>query len=281
MKKKIMNYFDIYSNYIKQIDELLRNIIHNNIYNDDDIALYNHVLNLDNKSRSKRLRGVLFNIIKDIYGIDKSNNDSYYPAVLEMIHCSSLIIDDIQDKHLLRYGNSSLWKSKGTEIAINISLKLLSLSQKYIKDDFDRYNIALSSMIDAQYFDLKFNSNIDTIEDYTTNVCNKTSALFKLAGELSTSKLSINRSKHIVEICNNLGMAYQILDDIDDIINNINNIPKSNIYWFMIDNSILNDKECIINKSLDYANKLFYAYTPDNCFVELWDSLIELKFKNV
>jgi geranylgeranyl diphosphate synthase type I len=151
-------------------------------------------------------------------------------AALELIHNYSLIHDDIQDDDSERRHRPTVWKIWGKPQAINAgtAMRLLAnralahFTEKSIGPQkqwqaqrlLDDINLRL---LEGQYLDISFESRFDiAVSDYLKMIEGKTAALLagslEIGALLGTDDTRLIRSFH--EIGHNMGMAFQIKDDI-------------------------------------------------------------------
>ena len=183
----------------------------------------------------KRLRPVLFTETLKLFDIDF---EKYLDiaCVLEMIHTYSLIHDDLpaMDNDDLRRGKATNHKVYGEDIAILAGDSLLNLSYEILFDFLYENNtrdnvlacrlIAKNSgifgMIGGQVSDV-INENKDiNIKNLKYIHYNKTAKLI-IASILSAGHISGCKKEYITYLENyayDIGMAFQISDDILDII---------------------------------------------------------------
>jgi geranylgeranyl diphosphate synthase, type I len=151
-------------------------------------------------------------------------------AALELVHNFSLIHDDIQDNDRERRHRATVWTVWGKPQAINAGTAMRILAntavgrlygngvsvekQLRLNRRLDEITLAL---IEGQYLDISYEKRFDiTVRDYLTMVNGKTAAL--IAGSMEIGALlgtDIESSvRSFRETGNNLGLAFQIRDDI-------------------------------------------------------------------
>ena len=155
-------------------------------------------------------------------------------AALELMQIATLVIDDILDESYLRNGRESIFAKWGIKKGILVGELLKTLSTVSlihyinINKKFRRKNNALMIFENAykdicvgQYLDLLYEEkNIITEEDYLSMI-EKTTASFIRASIVIGATLSCTSKNTIKSLSNyglHLGIAYQIRDDIIDII---------------------------------------------------------------
>ncbi len=153
-------------------------------------------------------------------------------AAVELIHNFSLVHDDIQDRSPTRRGRPTLWSIWGEKQAINSGDALFALAHLAIprlSDDTQRALTAeMLEVLDetcleltrGQYLDMSFETDaVVGIEDYLDMVAGKTAALLGASAHLGALAGGADQPtrSHYRSFGENLGMAFQVLDDILDI----------------------------------------------------------------
>lgn len=174
-----------------------------------------------------------------LYGIlcPKDNMDMHYEIAknLELLKSSILIVDDILDKSFMRNGIKCLYREIGVEPAIliaeilksqavlKISKAVAQISPGYLSRVIELLEDTYITICQGQLEDLAFES-IPISEVSTQNYCRMiehTSAHFiALPGTIGAilAKREEEDIKRIVKFGINIGLAYQIRDDILDIV---------------------------------------------------------------
>ncbi|MBE7705763.1 MAG: polyprenyl synthetase family protein [Cyanobacteria bacterium SIG30] len=179
----------------------------------------------------KRLRGIL---CLEACNIFSNNYEKALPlaSALEMLHAQSLIHDDLpsMDNDDLRRGKPSNHKIFGEAIAILAGDALISLGAQIIleSDVKNKEKITLEYLKGAGVFGIVGGQTLDILSEgkkidiETLKIIHKykTGALFEsalvmgaLAGEANENEINIIR-----EFANKFGLAFQICDDILDVI---------------------------------------------------------------
>ncbi|MFC1924479.1 polyprenyl synthetase family protein [Chloroflexota bacterium] len=164
-------------------------------------------------------------------------------AAVELIHNFSLIHDDIQDRSPERRNRPAVWKIWGQAQGINAGdamytlahLALFRLEERGVSPEkiIMASNILSQSSLQiclGQYLDINLESNIDIqLDSYLEMITEKTASLFEcslyLGSLLGTdSKAQIS---HLRSFGRDLGMAYQVRNDMLGIWEEKNNGKKS------------------------------------------------------
>lgn len=164
-------------------------------------------------------------------------------AAIELLHNFTLVHDDIQDASPTRRGRPTVWKLWGIPQAINCGDCMFALAHSALyrlqqhgvdsgiivraAEQFDATCFALTL---GQHRDMNFETQLSVSEaEYMQMIGGKTAALLALCGELGSLVGGADESTitHYTEFCRNLGLAFQIKDDILGIWGNEEEIGKS------------------------------------------------------
>jgi len=173
----------------------------------------------------KRLRAKL------ILKIASSHPDApLLAAIVELIHAASLLHDDVIDEATLRRGVTSVNATDGSKTAVMLGDILYSKAfTELVSFDKDVARIIASSvtalskgeMMDVKMADT-FNSNENK---YLDMLYLKTATLIEAAAEASAILASKDASSHAL-YGRNLGLSFQIIDDILDITSDTATLGK-------------------------------------------------------
>lgn len=209
-----------YSDIEKEL-EIVKNIMLNNVKCSEkniEAALVNLI-----NSGGKMLRPA-FLILASRFG--ELNSDKVYNlgAVIEMLHMATLIHDDIIDDATLRRGNETIQSRYGKNYAVFMGDFLFSKCFMLVSDGTTVENLKKISKVIAKIcigeidqFSHKFSRNV-SINKYLNRIAAKTAALFSLSFYIGASESGCSEKfcKNIGRAGYNLGMAFQIIDDILD-----------------------------------------------------------------
>lgn len=177
----------------------------------------------------KRIRPALLLLCAGATGCD------WRPAVpaaaaVELLHNFSLVHDDVQDNSPLRHGRPTVWKLWGIANAINVGDALFALSLRVLQelrqsgvasDVFAQANVFFTEtalkLTRGQHLDMLFESQeAVSVEAYLQMISGKTAALLELCGRLGALIAAGDpaRAAYFGEYAFNVGMAFQIHDDI-------------------------------------------------------------------
>jgi octaprenyl-diphosphate synthase len=188
-----------------------------------DNSLLNIVLNYIVKHKGKQLRPLLVFLSAKICG--EITEKTYVAAsLIELLHTATLVHDDVVDNSQLRRGVFSikaLWKSK---LAVLVGDFLLAKGL-LISVENNAYDIlkitskAVEQMAEGEILQLQKarKLNID-IDEYYKIIEMKTASLITAATKAGVSSVTQDeeRIKLFSEIGKNIGLAFQIKDDLFD-----------------------------------------------------------------
>lgn len=199
---------------------------------------FHNIVKYQIEAGGKRLRPALAILAGKMMGA--RDKDILYPAAaLEILHNYTLILDDIIDHGKLRRGKPTVWKRFGRSTADNISMAYaasifdLPINQKR-KLEIDKILAkALKAVTNGQIFDVLFEQGGRSEEsyvvknrysqisqkDYFVMVNQKTASLIEACCEIGGVCANAKRKeiKILKNFGRNLGVAFQIQDDILDI----------------------------------------------------------------
>ena len=239
-----------------------------------------------NDSKGKWMRARLALVSGGLLGLS-SQTYIKWAVVCELIHSASLLHDDICDEDSMRRGKKSLWKEFGIPAALctgdyliaesfsklteiekgwhqNILLKLLSCSVK---------EIIFGQSLDVSVDHLSLNR-----EQYRKIAIEKTAPFIALPimGMFHCKELTEDECLAVKEISNELGFAYQYLNDVENIIGAeqeaASDFFKGHPNFMVIrilEKLSINEKKNIINK----PEKLHDFITRSN-FIESKDEIV-------
>lgn len=177
------------------------------------------------KSGGKRVRPVLVLLSGKFYHYDLGYLLPMATAV-EILHTATLVHDDVIDNSPIRRGRPTVNKAWGEDKAILLGDYLLAKSQELVAETqnlrvvrlFAQTYMTLSSGELAQAFNA-FNLG-QTRQQYLQRISAKTASLISLATESGAilSQAPEKSVEALKEYGHNLGIAFQIVDDILDFI---------------------------------------------------------------
>lgn len=179
---------------------------------------YKHLNELYERLPSgKRVRAML---VEAIAG--DSDNALKLSAIIEMIHAASLLHDDVIDDAMTRRGEASINATDGSKISIMVgdilyakAFSELALLKHYEVASIVSSSVAALSVGELMDVDMaeKFNSNQ---EIYTQMIYNKTASLIEATCK-SSAILAGKEIEVYAQYGKNIGLSFQIIDDILDV----------------------------------------------------------------
>lgn len=183
----------------------------------------------------KRWRPILLALVAEAFGVKKEVYKTLFP-VIEVIHNSSLISDDIEDGSEMRRGKPAVHKIFGVDIALNASefayfapVQACIIQNKKIgkRMKFKLLEIYLEEMTKlsmGQAMDIVWHNNIGRANEITENeyfqMCAwKTGTLARMAAKMGATLGNASKEavEAIGEYAEKIGIAFQIQDDILDL----------------------------------------------------------------
>lgn len=184
----------------------------------------------------KRLRPVLTLMACDLFGEDVNKALDVALAV-EVFHNFTLVHDDIMDNAPLRRGKETIYKKWNMPVAILSgdlmmikSTDLLAASPvSDIRPLLFLFNDTAAKVCEGQQIDMNFETSKEVShEDYIQMITLKTAVL--LGASLQLGAMVANASKedaeHLYQFGKNIGIAFQIQDDILDSFGEVAQVGK-------------------------------------------------------
>lgn len=243
---------------IQELEKIIAKNFDEISFDNDPINLYspiNYILSIG----GKRVRPLLALIAVDMFEGDI--NKAIKPAMaIEIFHNFSLLHDDLMDKSDTRRGKPTVHKKWNNNIAILSGDAMLIEAYKYIAEVSDNLlpeilNVFSNMAIDVckgQQLDMDFETQENVSEaEYLEMIRLKTAVLIasalKIGAILSGAKASDAELLYNYGI--NIGLAFQLKDDILDVYGN------QSVFGKKIGEDIINNKKTfLLIKSLETSN---------------------------
>ncbi len=150
-------------------------------------------------------------------------------AAVELVHNFSLVHDDIEDNSPTRRGRVTLWKKLGVPMAINAGDALFSVANEAMLDASTEnpadvvlraaavLHAACIALTRGQFLDMSYERHSRlSVDDYWPMVEGKTAALLSACTEIGAilGGADATRTKDYASFGRNLGLAFQVQDDI-------------------------------------------------------------------
>ena len=197
-----------------------------------------------------------------------------FGCAVEMIHTYSLIHDDLpcMDNDDMRRGKPSCHKAFGEDTALLAGDALLTESFMVLSlnNDIPSANIVqavkylsafsgINGMVGGQVLDLQFENKRPTVDEILKMYSLKTCGLIKAScvlGCLTSDKYDEDEISAAIDYAENLGIAFQIQDDILDIEGDASTLGKP------VGSDAKNDKSTIVKYfGLEKSKELVVEYT--------------------
>jgi geranylgeranyl diphosphate synthase type II len=206
----------------------------------------------------KRIRPVLLLMACDAFGGDV---DTAMPAAtaVELFHNFTLVHDDIMDGAEIRRGKDTIWNIWGEDTAILVGdtmftmamEKLVETKHPKIIEIMEAFLTVSREVCEGQQMDMNFEDEDNvTIPDYLTMIRLKTAKLLGAALKIGAilGNASEEDVRNIYEFGIDIGMAFQLKDDLLDVFGNVDKFGK------LPGGDILSDKKTfLLLKALDIA----------------------------
>ncbi len=181
--------------------------------------IVNHII----KSGGKRVRPILVILSSRLCGYKKDQHIPY-AAIVEFIHTATLLHDDVVDNAQTRRGASTANTIWGNEASVLVGDFLYAKSMELLADEgnseiFSAMAKTTKSLSEGEILELVKTSEMYTSEeDYFEIIGNKTAVLFSVACEIGALLGKVDNSKKdsLKKFGHNLGMAFQLQDDVLD-----------------------------------------------------------------
>lgn len=236
--------------FIKDYTLFLEKEIENIKFPSDPSNLYNpltYFLTLG----GKRMRPMATLIAGDLFGAEIEET-KYAALAIELFHNFSLIHDDIMDKAPLRRGKVTVHEKWNDNIAILSgdvlfvkAYELLAKNDcKYLLPLLACFNRTAVEVCEGQQLDMDFEQREDvSLDEYLNMIRLKTSVLLGAAFEMGAiiGEASEENIKNIYAFGVNLGLAFQIQDDLLDLYGESEKVGKQK------GGDVLADKKTILS----------------------------------
>lgn len=182
-------------------------------------------------SKGKRLRPLL--VILSAQIVD-GNRDKVIPLALafELVHTATLVHDDIIDGDKLRRGIPALHRKWSINDAILTGDAMIALAINLAADFGAEIMRVVSQsaleLCDGEHMDTSLSLSTTTEEEYFSKIKKKSASLFKAAaycGALAGGGSSFE-VESLATFCENFGIAYQLRDDLRDLMLTGGFVPK-------------------------------------------------------
>ncbi|RYG75519.1 polyprenyl synthetase family protein [bacterium] len=171
----------------------------------------------------KRIRPALL-LLAGSFGSSPSKDLLYPAAAMEMIHVASLYHDDVMDEAAMRRQAPSVNNAYGNDVAIQAGSFVFARAMSLLADTrTDLGKIISRSVSDlclGQLRESEYRHDVsNSVDHYLTVIQQKTASLFELPCSLGTRLAGSGPGtiEALQTYGKNLGMAFQIVDDLLDL----------------------------------------------------------------
>lgn len=167
-------------------------------------------------------------------GGDSPDNIQKFAAAAELLHTSTLIHDDINDKSDYRRGQPSMFKRFGAKKSIIIGDMLMINAFALVKNEFQKYsNFAQDiafGLANSEFEQMRNEFNVDiSEEDYIGIISGKTAIFFSQCAKIGALNAGSDQktTKALEKFGLLYGIGFQIADDILDVTGSPDETGKS------------------------------------------------------
>jgi octaprenyl-diphosphate synthase len=184
-------------------------------------------------SGGKRVRPAVLLMAARLAGYE-GDRAILYAAVVEFIHTATLVHDDIIDDSDLRRGRLAVHSRWGNDITVLLGdyLYIKSMALALTHDTLDIVRLLCDvtlRMIEGELYQLTKNGDADISEDEHFDIIRrKTAYLFGGCAQIGgmLGKMTTEREQALREYGFNLGIAFQIVDDLLDFTGDAQSVGK-------------------------------------------------------
>lgn len=210
---------------VEQIQSLINNYIDNQNFEGNPSELYAPISYIMSQG-GKRMRPTLCLLACDMFG--GNVDDCMIPAVAaEIFHNFTLVHDDIMDQAPLRRGMETVYHKWNSDIALLSGDTMLIKAFQYVLATKKEYSYEVFAELckvalevcEGQQFDLNFETQDNvSIDAYLEMIRLKTAVLLGSVLKIGAivAKADAKNQKAIYDFGINLGLAFQLQDDIFD-----------------------------------------------------------------
>jgi len=258
---------------IKELGSIIEKEIHSISYPSHPNLLYDPIAYIMGL-KGKRMRPILLLMAHQLF--DENLETAISPALaIEVFHNFTLLHDDIMDNAPLRRGNSTVhekWNSNvailsGDTMMIQSYQLFAKVAEGSVKQVLEVFSKAAIEVCEGQQWDMDFETQDDVeIADYLKMIEYKTAVLLAASLKIGaiTANASVEDQNNLYEFGKNIGIAFQLKDDLLDAFGNPETFGKQ------VGGDILACKKTYLYlKALEVANvsqleKLTDVYLDDH-----------------
>jgi len=227
-----VDYDQRYNAYKKVVDERLKQAL----IEEKPVGLYEPIRYIL-FAGGKRIRPIILLLSCESLGGDYKDAINAALAV-EIFHNFTLVHDDIMDNADLRRGLLTIHKRWGINTAILSGDAMFAIAYKFlssiksarIDEIFNSFTQAAIEVCEGQALDLELETSFDvSIDDYIKMISKKTASLIKNSARIG-ALIANGSNEQILALENyglNLGLAFQFMDDLLDVVASSDEFGKS------------------------------------------------------
>lgn len=201
-------------------ERLIRDTLHS------DYGFISEILDYVLSSRGKGIRPLLVMLLGKIHSPSGELNDRAYMAAMlvELVHIASLIHDDVVDDAEVRHGRASVNTRWNPRISVLMGDYILARVfaagiDGNLNDIVSSVTSGVASMTEGEFMQIDYNGGREmTREVYLEIIHKKTATLLGISSRVGALAMNAPATEvgMACRIGENLGMAFQIKDDILD-----------------------------------------------------------------
>jgi octaprenyl-diphosphate synthase len=210
----------LYNNIMKDLEEVELEL---RLFSRSPNKLISDISTYLFQTNGKRIRPALLLLCSKLLGY-KGKEHILMSTLVEAIHTASLIHDDIIDNSKIRRGRESIHARWGPNITVLLGdylyIKALALSLQSKHRQIIQILTSISArMVEGELTEYYLSGNLELAEkDYLDIINKKTASLFSASCRIGgiLGKASKKEENYLAEYGANLGMSFQIIDDLLD-----------------------------------------------------------------
>ncbi len=210
----------LYNNIMKDLEEVEQEL---RLFSRSPNKLISDISTYLFQTNGKRIRPALLLLCSKLLGY-KGKEHILMSTLVEAIHTASLIHDDIIDNSKIRRGRESIHARWGPNITVLLGdylyIKALGLSLQSKHRQIIQILTSISArMVEGELTEYYVSGNLGLAEkDYLDIINKKTASLFSASCRIGgiLGKASKEEENYLAEYGANLGMSFQIIDDLLD-----------------------------------------------------------------
>ncbi len=202
-------------------------------YHNDIVKKLAHVLT----TSGKKLRPAITLLSCQLWGKKPDNSCISMATATELLHLATLVHDDTIDNADIRRGVQTASKVWGKDVAVLLGDYIFAKSAMFVCDTNNLYIVrefakTICQLSRGELYEIDRAWKLErSREDYFRLIKDKTASLFATAAESGAilGGCSQEEATRLHQYGLNLGIAYQILDDISDYSLPVNLLGKPNV----------------------------------------------------